>query len=138
MARGSVIEYVSQTLSSAVKSYATTEKECLAIIWAAHKFCHYLIGAYFLSETDHKPLKWLNTAKSSKSCSQHLERWSSELCAFQFSVVHHPGSSNQPADALSQKPVTVVNISNTFEMTQLAQAQKSDPVLAEVISQLES
>ena len=72
----------SRTLSKAEKSYATTEKECLAIIWAVHKFRHYLIGAHFLLETDHKPLEWLNTAKSSKSRSQRLERWSLELCAF--------------------------------------------------------
>ena len=104
--------------------------------------CHYLgssqvpsllIDAHFLLETDHKPLEWLNTAKSSKSHSQRLERWSLELRAFQFSVVHRPGLL---ADALSRKPVTVV--SNTLEMTQLAQAQKSDPMPAEVISQLES
>ena len=89
-------------------------------------------------ETGHKLLEWLNTAKSSKSRSQRLERWSLELRAFQFSVVHRPGSTKQPADAFSRKPVTVVSISNTLEMTQLAQAQKSDSVLAEVISQLES
>ena len=121
-ARGSVIEYASRTLSSTEKSYATTEKECLAIIWAVHKFRHYLISTHFLLETDHKPLEWLNTTKSSKSRSQRLERCSLESHAFQFSVVHCPGSTNQPADALSRKPVTVVSISNTFEMTQLAQA----------------
>ena len=91
--RGPVIEYASRTLSNAEKSYATTEKECLAIIWAIHKFRHYLIGAHFLLETDHKPLEWLNTAKSSKSHSQCLERWSLELRAFQFSIVHRPGST---------------------------------------------
>ena len=68
--RGTVIEYASRTLSNAEKTYATTEKECLAIVWAIHKLCHYLIGAHFLLETDHKPLEWLNTAKSSKSRSQ--------------------------------------------------------------------
>ena len=101
--RSTVIEYTSRALLSAEKTYATME-ECLAIVWAVHKFHHYIIGAYFLLETNHKPLEWLNTAKSSKSRSQQLERWSLDLRAFQFSIVHRPGSTNQPADALSRNP----------------------------------
>ena len=114
----------------AKKSYATTEKECVAIVWAVHKFRHYLIGAHFLLETDHKPLEWLNTPKSSKSHSQQLERWSLQLHAFQFSVIHWLGSTNQPADALSRKPVSVVSISSTWDKNFLAQEQRSGPVLS--------
>ena len=54
--RGTIIEYASRTLSSAEKTYATAEKECLAIVLAVNKFRHYLIGAHFLLETNHKPL----------------------------------------------------------------------------------
>ena len=135
-ARGTVIEYASRTLSSAEKAYATTEKECLAIVWAVHKFRHYLIGAHILLETDHKPLEWLNTAKSSKSRSQRLERWSLELRAFQFSIIHHPGSTNQLADALSRNPVSVVSVNSTWDKTSIAKTQNSDPVLSKVIHHL--
>ena len=72
-ARGTVIEYTSRTLLSAEKTY-TTMKVCLAIVWAVHKFHHYIIGAHFLLETNHKPLEWLNTAKSSKLRSQRLDK----------------------------------------------------------------
>ena len=46
--------------------------------------------------------------------------------------------TNQPADALSRKPVSVVSISSTWDKNLLAQAQRSDPVLSNIISQLES
>ena len=77
--RGTVIEYASRTLSSAERQYTTTEKVCLAIVWAVHKFQHFLLGALFTLETDHKPLEWLESAKASHARSQRLERWSLEL-----------------------------------------------------------
>ena len=137
--RGTVVEYASRTLNKAEGNYSTTEKECLAIVWAVHKFRHYLIGAHFLLETDHKPLEWLETTKkASKSRSQRLERWSLELRAFQFSIVHRPGADNPHADALSRHPLQVVTVESSLDHVAISQAQRSDPVLSQLISQLEA
>ena len=54
--RGTVIEFASRALTLAEQKYTTSEKECLAIIWATRKFRHYLLGTSFTLETDHKPL----------------------------------------------------------------------------------
>jgi len=83
-----VIEFVSRALTSAEKKYTTSEEECLAIVWAMRKFHHYLLGTSFILETDHKPLKWLQSHKQSHAHSQHLEWWSLELRAYDFKVVY--------------------------------------------------
>ena len=52
---------LSRALTSLEQKYTTSEEECLAVIWATRKFCHYLLGTSFTLETDHKPLEWLES-----------------------------------------------------------------------------
>ena len=133
--RGTVVEYASQTLTAAEKSYCTSEKQCLPIVWATQKLRHYLIGACFTLETDHKPLEWLQSAKKSNAHTQCLERWSLELRAF---VVHHPGQCNKHADALSWIPVSTVTLQPPICMADLSTTLQNDPILSVVHRQLQN
>ncbi len=57
-----VICYEAKTLLSAEKNYPTTEKECLAVMWAMQKFKYFLReGQPFKVYTDHAMLKTLMT-----------------------------------------------------------------------------
>ena len=135
-ARGTVVEYASCTLSAAERKYSTTEKECLAIVWAVHKLRHYLIGERFTLERNHKPLEWLESARTSHARSHRLERWSLELRAYEFDITYKPGATNQNADALSREPIALVALHPPMEKPKLAEAQKQDPVLGIVIDHL--
>ena len=136
--RGTVVEYASRALTSAEKNYTTIEKECLAIVWATRRFRHYLLGAPFTLQTDHKPLMWLQSAKESHARSQRLERWALELRAFEFTVKHRPGVENVDADSLSRHPVSLVALEPPLSFTDISTAQHSDPVLSKVLSHLQS
>ena len=49
----------SRNLSSDEKNYHTTNKECLAVVWAVLSLRPYLEGTRFLIRTNHDALKWL-------------------------------------------------------------------------------
>ena len=55
--------YASKKLSSAERNYSTIEKECLVVVCGIKRFHLYLYGVPFVLQTDHEPLKYMNSAK---------------------------------------------------------------------------
>jgi len=97
-----VISYLSRTLNGAEKNYLTTEKECLAIVWAIRKLKPYLEGYHFKVVTDHMALKWINSIESP---SGRITRWALELQQYDFEIAYRKGQLKVVADALSRQPV---------------------------------
>ena len=57
------VMFASKKLTGAQKSYATVEKECLAIVWAIDKCNAYQYERKLYLQTDHQPLAFLSDAK---------------------------------------------------------------------------
>jgi hypothetical protein len=53
------LSFASGKLSTADLNYTTTEREGLTMVYALHKFHHYLLGGHFKMFTDHSVLKYL-------------------------------------------------------------------------------
>src|SRR6266498_842904 len=95
-----VICYEAKTLLSAEKNYPTTEKECLAIMWAMQKFKHFLRGGQpFEVYTDHAVLKTLMTHENP---SPRRARWIEKMASFNFTIHYRPGVKMGHADFASR------------------------------------
>lgn len=97
-----VVAYASRSLNPAEVNYTTSEKECLAVVWATQKFRPYLLEQPFRFITDHNGLVYLMTAQSPN---YRLARWALKLAEFSFTVVYSKGKEHNDADCLSRHPV---------------------------------
>lgn len=100
-----VVSFISRSLTASERKYSTTEKECLAVLWAIERFRPYVEATRFTVVTDHFALLWLHNLKDP---SGRLARWSVKLQQYDFDIVHRRGKENTVPDALSRS-VPIVN-----------------------------
>jgi len=149
---GKILSYASRALSDTEMRYSQTEREMLAVVWAAEHFHLYTYGESFTILTDHKPL--LGVFKSRKYTSARIERWRIRLTPYRYELVYRPGKDeNNPADYVSRHPVgkATQNIGEDYinyvcsnavpkalSIEAIQQATKKDPILQEVIHAIET
>lgn len=97
-----VVAYTSRTLTPSERNYATTHKECLAMVHAIKQWRYYLYGKHFQVITDHHALCWLMKTKDHTG---QLARWSLILQEFQFTIHYSSGKLHDDADCLSRNPL---------------------------------
>ena len=80
-----VVAYASRVVRGAEKAYAATHLEALALVWACHKFRHYLAGQEFCVRMDHSSLRFI-FGPHDKLPSPKIQRWAVALMEFSFKV----------------------------------------------------
>ena len=93
------VGYASRRLLPREQNYSVMEKECLAIVWAVHRFQIYLYGRQFTLQTDHQPLTYMS---QKKFVNDRIMRWAMALQAYRIRVEAIKGSHNIGADYLSR------------------------------------
>lgn len=129
------IAFYSQKLNTCQKNYSVTEKECLAAIMAVKKFRPYVEMMPFTIVTDHASLKWL---MSLKDLTGRLARWSLQLQAFDFQIMHRKGSENIVADMLSRLPEVNVDEINLEDLLDFETNEFESEEYLELIQQIQS
>ena len=126
-----VIAYASRHLTDGERKWSTTEKECLAIIYAITVFKPYIYGREFTCVTDHRPLEWL---MSKKDPTGKLERWAIKLQEYQMKIGYRSGKTNQNADSLSRTPMVACY---NFGVGDWVEDQAQDEYCQSIISSLD-
>lgn len=81
------IGYWSRSFCRVERSYDTTHKECLAVVWLVLMLRPHLEGTHFIVLADDQVLRWILDLNE---CTGRPARWRLQLLEFDFLTVHRP------------------------------------------------
>jgi hypothetical protein len=93
------LEFSSRKLSIAEINYTTTERERQTMVYAFHKFHHYLLGGHFKMFTNHSTLKYL---VNKPVLGGRIYRWLLLFQEYDFEIIVKLGRMNKGPDHLSR------------------------------------
>lgn len=96
-----LIACASRSLIQAERNYSASEKEMLAISWAAKYFETYIFGRKVIFHTDHKPIAQMRDFKDK---SGRLVKLYNKITHLNFEIKYKRGAENVRADFLSRLP----------------------------------
>jgi len=91
--------YVFRLLNSVKRNYSTTKREAPTMVYALHKFKHYLLDNWFVFYVDHMALVYLI---SKPQVFGRIVRWFLLFLEYDLKIVYKPGRSHLMANALSK------------------------------------
>ena len=99
------IAYHSRYLAQSEQNYAQIDREALAIISGLTKFQQYIWGRPVTIMTEHKLLLGLlGLNKAVPQISLRMQQWALKLSAYEYDLVHRPGTTIPQTDALTHLP----------------------------------
>lgn len=126
-----VISYLSRALTRQEQNYSTTERECLAVIWAVEKLRPYLEGQKFTVVTDHHSLVWLQNLKDPVG---RLARWALRLQSYDYEIIHRKGKEHIVPDFLSR---TIPEVNEAVVQQENNNSVVNDPWYTKMLSLVE-
>ena len=94
-----VIAYLHHKFNKVEQRWPIHERELYGLVHSLRKYRHYLMGADFIYEGDHKPLAWIRTQRH---LSPKQARWLDTLESFNWTFRHVPGKELTVPDAISR------------------------------------
>ena len=115
-----VIAYLHHKFNKVEQRWPIHERELYGLVHSLRKYRHYLMGADFVYEGDHKPLAWIRTQRH---LSPKQARWLDTLESFNWTFQHVPGKDLTVPDAISRTALhtDAVNMLQSDTLSNLTQ-----------------